>query len=106
MKLQVSAMVLVTMLVAGSGAVQGPASAKAMAGQAAEEDTSSPKLRIAWSDFIKLYESKRAVVIDVRAEPSFEAGHIPGARSIPLESIEKQAASLKKLGKPIVLYCA
>ena len=101
MRVRIPAVVVFTLL----SAIAGSAFAKATARQA-EEDTSSPKLRIAWSDFRKLYESKQAVVIDVRAVPSFEAGHIPGARSIPLEAIEKQAAALKKLGKPIVLYCA
>ena len=66
----------------------------------------SPKLRIDWPEFKKLYDSQMAVVIDVRERVSFEAGHIPGARSIPLEEIESRAAELKKLNKPILLYCA
>ena len=69
------------------------------------DELASPKLRIEWTEFRKLYDSKRAVVIDVRGDPSFEAGHIPGARSVPLDQIERRAAELKKLGKPIVLYC-
>ena len=71
-----------------------------------EEDTSSPALRIEWADFKKLYDRQALVLVDVRNAPSFEAGHIPGARSIPLEEIDKQAAALKKLKPPIVLYCA
>jgi 3-mercaptopyruvate sulfurtransferase SseA len=74
--------------------------------QEAEEDTSSPKLRIEWAEFKKLYDAKKVEVIDVRGDPSFEAGHIPGSRSIPLEQIEKQARALRKIKKPIVLYCA
>lgn len=66
----------------------------------------SPKLRVDWAEFKKLYDSRGAVVIDVRDPASFEAGHIPGARSIPLDQIERRATELKKLGKPIVLYCA
>jgi 3-mercaptopyruvate sulfurtransferase SseA len=71
-----------------------------------EEDTSSPALRIEWAEFKKLYDRQALVLIDVRNVPSFEAGHIPGARSIPLEEIDKHAAALKKLKPPIVLYCA
>lgn len=71
-----------------------------------DDELASPKLRIEWTEFKKLYDSKRAVVIDVRDAPSFEAGHIPGARSIPLDQIARRAAELKKLGRPIVLYCA
>lgn len=66
----------------------------------------SPKLRIDWPAFKKLYDSRAAVIVDVRERVSFEAGHIPGARSIPLEEIESHAAELKKLNKPILLYCA
>ena len=71
-----------------------------------DDELASPKLRIEWTEFKTLYDSKRAVVIDVRGAPSFEAGHIPGARSVPLYQIEQRAAELKKLGRPIVLYCA
>ena len=66
----------------------------------------SPKLRIDWAEFRTLYDGKQAVIIDVRDPMSFASGHIPGARSIPLDQIERQAAELKKLRKPIVLYCA
>jgi 3-mercaptopyruvate sulfurtransferase SseA len=66
----------------------------------------SPKLRIDWAEFRTLYDRMRAVIIDVRDPMSFASGHIPGARSIPLDQIERQAAELKKLRKPIVLYCA
>jgi len=74
------------------------------AGQA--DDFSSPKLRIEWTDFTKLHAANEAVVVDVRGAADYEAGHIPGAWSIPLDQIEKRAAELKKLNKPIVLYCA
>ena len=70
------------------------------------DDTSSPKLRIAWDDFKKLYDDKAVVVIDVRGADSYAAGHIPGSRSIPLNEVSQHADELKKLKKPIVLYCA
>jgi rhodanese-related sulfurtransferase/predicted transcriptional regulator len=49
-------------------------------------------------------EAGDVVVIDVRPEPEFAAGHIAGARSVP---ISKLAASLKDLpdGLEIVAYC-
>jgi rhodanese-related sulfurtransferase len=71
-----------------------------------EEDISSPKLRIAWDEFKPLYDAKKAAVVDVRDEASFQAGHIPHARSVPLDDIEKRASELKKLKTPIVTYCA
>jgi 3-mercaptopyruvate sulfurtransferase SseA len=69
-------------------------------------DHASPKLRVEWTEFKKLYEAKQAVVVDVRDAASFEAGHIPGALSVPLDEVEQRAGELKKLGKPILTYCA
>lgn len=69
-------------------------------------DISSPKLRVAWAEFKKLHESGKVVVVDVRDEASFAAGHIPGATNIPGGEVEKRARELKKLKRPIVTYCA
>ena len=71
-----------------------------------DEDTSSPSLRIDWNEFKKLYDARAIEIIDVRGDVLFESGHIPGARSIPLDQIEKRVAELRRSKKPIVLYCA
>ena len=71
-----------------------------------EDDTSSPALRVDWKEFRKLYDAKAIEVIDVRGQVFYESGHIPGARSIPLEQIEQHASELHRAKKPIVLYCA
>ena len=83
-----------------------PAAWSAPATAVQDEELASPKLRIDWEAFKKLYDGKAAIVVDVREAVSFQSGHIPGARSIPLNDIAAHAAELKKLGKPIVLYCA
>jgi rhodanese-related sulfurtransferase/DNA-binding MarR family transcriptional regulator len=44
------------------------------------------------------------VVLDVRPEPEFRAGHIAGARSAPLPTLETVAAALPKRHE-IVAYC-
>jgi rhodanese-related sulfurtransferase/DNA-binding HxlR family transcriptional regulator len=44
------------------------------------------------------------VVLDVRPEPEFRAGHIAGARSAPLASLEELAGTLPKR-REIVAYC-
>jgi rhodanese-related sulfurtransferase len=80
--------------------------AAAAAQAAQEDDLSSPKLRIAWAEFKKAYDEGKVVVIDVRGDASYQAGHIPGARPIAYDVVEKHAKELKKLKKPIVLYCA
>jgi 3-mercaptopyruvate sulfurtransferase SseA len=76
------------------------------AAQEPEEDTSSPSLRIDWKEFKKLYDAKAVELIDVRGDVFFESGHIPGARSIPLQEVGKRATELGRSKKPIVLYCA
>jgi rhodanese-related sulfurtransferase len=43
-------------------------------------------------------------VIDVRREYEFEAGHIPGARHLELNSLAANADSLPK-DRPVVFYC-
>jgi rhodanese-related sulfurtransferase/DNA-binding HxlR family transcriptional regulator len=44
------------------------------------------------------------IVLDVRPEPEFRAGHIPGALSAPLDSLEQVAARLPRR-REIVAYC-
>jgi 3-mercaptopyruvate sulfurtransferase SseA len=76
------------------------------AAQQEEEDTSSPALRIEWAAFKKLYDAKKIEVIDVRTEAVYETGHIPRSRSIPLDRIAGRVDELRKLNKPLVLYCS
>jgi phage shock protein E len=47
-----------------------------------------------------------ALLVDVRTESEFESGHVPGAVNAPLDRLSKDAPSLVKAGKPIVVYCA
>lgn len=49
-------------------------------------------------------QSGDVVVIDVRPHDEYAAGHIPGAVSVPLASLEKSLGSLPKT-KEIVAYC-
>jgi rhodanese-related sulfurtransferase/DNA-binding HxlR family transcriptional regulator len=44
------------------------------------------------------------VVLDVRPEPEYRAGHIPGARSVPLAALASLAPELPRRGQ-IVAYC-
>lgn len=44
------------------------------------------------------------VVFDVRPEPEFRAGHITGARSVPLSELRRSLRALPK-GAEVVAYC-
>lgn len=44
------------------------------------------------------------IVIDVRPEDEFAAGHLPYARSLPLTELKKRLKQLPK-DKPVVAYC-
>lgn len=44
------------------------------------------------------------VLLDVRPEPEYRAGHIAGARSVPLANLDEVASSLQRR-REIVAYC-
>jgi rhodanese-related sulfurtransferase/DNA-binding transcriptional ArsR family regulator len=47
---------------------------------------------------------KEIILLDVRPAVEYEAGHLPGARSIPLDELERRLKELPKR-KTIVAYC-
>lgn len=58
------------------------------------------------SETIKKFIDKGAVIIDVRTPGEFQGGHIKGSKNIPLNTIENQIDSIKKLNKPVIACCA
>ena len=62
--------------------------------------------RIAVAELKTLHAAGSVTVVDVRDAASFQAGHIPGALSIPLEQVAANVDRLKSAKKPIVAYCA
>jgi predicted methyltransferase len=69
-------------------------------------EAADPSLRITQEEFLKLFAARAVTVVDVRDAGAFTAGHIPGALSVPLDSIAQAAEGLRKTGKPIVTYCS
>ena len=56
---------------------------------------------------VRLINRERAVVVDVREPEEFAAGHVTGAKNVPLKQLEeKLAATVKNKGVPLVLVCA
>ena len=49
-------------------------------------------------------EAGDVVVLDVRPTPEFDAGHIPGARSLPVGELRQHLRSLPK-DVEVVAYC-
>ena len=47
---------------------------------------------------------RNVVLVDVRPKAEFEAGHIEGARSIPLEELEEHLEDLPK-SREVIAYC-
>ena len=56
------------------------------------------------TELVDRLESGSVVLLDVRPEPEFLAGHIAGARSVPLATLDEVASSLSRRLE-IVAYC-
>lgn len=55
-------------------------------------------------ELVRRLEENSVVVLDVRPEAEYRAGHIPGARSIPLDELEARLREIPK-DPAIVAYC-
>src|SRR5918994_579255 len=56
------------------------------------------------SDLMQRLVEGNVVVLDVRPEREYRAGHIPGARSVPVDALEAALQTLPK-DREIVAYC-
>jgi rhodanese-related sulfurtransferase len=91
---------LVTTLVAvGVGAAVPLLLAARQSGDEASE------FRIELSEFQALHAGQAAYVIDVRNPQAYLDGHIEGAVSIPLDTIDGRVEALRLIERPIVTYC-
>jgi 3-mercaptopyruvate sulfurtransferase SseA len=69
------------------------------------EETLDPNLvRVSLADAKAAYDGKTAVFVDVRAEDSYAAKHIPGAINIPLGVLPNQTFKLNP-DQWIITYC-
>lgn len=46
-----------------------------------------------------------AIIIDVRSPQEFDKGHIKGSKNIPVNMVQREVTSIKKMGKPIITVC-
>ncbi len=61
--------------------------------------------RVTIAELEELLKENKAVVIDVRSQDSYDAGHIPGAKLIPAGEILSHINELPK-DKLIITYCS
>ena len=52
----------------------------------------------------RLINDTQALIVDVRASGEFDAGHLPGARNIPLAELDGRVAELPQ-GRPVIVCC-
>ena len=52
------------------------------------------------------YLEKGAIILDVRTEREYKSGAVKGAKHIPLDKLRNHVNELRKLNKPIIVYCA
>jgi len=71
-----------------------------------ETALASPDLRIAFDAFKTRRADGSVVVVDVRSEEEYVAGHIPEAMWIDLSDLDSHIEQLRGLQKPIVTYCS
>ena len=55
---------------------------------------------------VEEYVAKNAIIIDVRTIGEYRGGHIKNAKHIPLQDLNNRVNEVKKLNKPVIVYCA
>ncbi|MDO5037729.1 MAG: rhodanese-like domain-containing protein [Tissierellia bacterium] len=50
-------------------------------------------------------ESDKGLLIDVRDKASYKAGHIPGAKNLPLDQLSKLDKLTTSKDQPLFFYC-
>jgi rhodanese-related sulfurtransferase len=87
---------LVLIAVASAGFLIWPLLGKRMSGQK----------QVAPLELVQLINRSHAVVLDVREEAEFSAGHVVGAKHIPSAKLSERIAELNKAkSKPLVVVC-
>ena len=74
-------------------------------GSASLQASSDAVRRVTPEEVRELMKNSKAVLIDVRGESSYKAGHIKGALFIPFAEIRNRAKELPK-DKTILTYCS
>ena len=52
------------------------------------------------------FQSRGAVILDVRTKSEYDTGAIPGSKHIPLQQVGVKLTEIKNWNKPIITCCA
>lgn len=55
---------------------------------------------------IKDFQSRGAIILDVRTKREYDSGAIVGCKHIPLQDLHQRFEELKQIDKPVIVYCA
>lgn len=55
---------------------------------------------------VEAYLKNGAIILDVRTQREWDAGHIENAIHIPLDELKNRVDEVKQLDKPIITCCA
>ena len=58
------------------------------------------------NNMIKDFQTRGAIIIDVRTTKEYSQGAIKGSKNIPLQNISTKIQEIKKLNKPVITCCA
>ena len=58
------------------------------------------------NNMIKDFQTRGAIIIDVRTTQEFNQGAISGSKNIPLQNINSKIGQIKKHDKPVITCCA
>jgi len=62
--------------------------------------------RVTVADLKRLVDTNGVIVLDVRSADAYRGGHIPGAVSLPFDTVEARAVEWTSATKPVVAYCS
>jgi len=95
--------VIVVLAFSGAGTARAPAVAPVSGGLAAGQNEGAP--RITPAELRQLLRRRKAVIVDVRSRETYQAGHIVGALSMPIDEIATRVGELPR-NKLIATYCS
>lgn len=66
--------------------------------------TRNSSIDVSIDEALRLWQSKEAVIVDIRTPEEYQAGHIPGVPLIPLDQLDKRAGEIPNDQK-VLLIC-